>query len=195
MVYFIICSISKINCKNLYASKKHMCLPTLRNIFTLCHTFICVYLNSHKVQYIIYAWNPSKNSLFTNALSLNISFPYKNFYQYWFLQNTHQILSPITKCTELKVAICLELQKIIEALTMPGKGVLACDESPSSLDSRFANINLENTENARRDYREMLLSAGKVATSIKIINYNVDIAIDLKCSFNYNSIWTIAHSN
>jgi fructose-bisphosphate aldolase class I len=81
----------------------------------------------------------------------------------------------MTKCAELKIAVCLELQKIIEALTMPGKGLLACDESPSSLDSRFANIGLENTENTRRDYREMLLTTGKVATSVKIIDYDVDV--------------------
>jgi fructose-bisphosphate aldolase class I len=39
----------------------------------------------------------------------------------------------------------------------PGKGLLAADESFGSIEKRFAAINVESTEENRRDYREMLL--------------------------------------
>lgn len=76
---------------------------------------------------------------------------------------TRQISSSITKCTKLDPALSLELQKIIETISAPRKGLLACDESPASLDQRFQEIGTENTESTRRAYREMLLSADKVA--------------------------------
>jgi len=76
---------------------------------------------------------------------------------------THQISSSVTKYTELDPALSLELQKIIEAINAPKKGLLACDESPASLEQRFQEIGIDNTESTRRAYREMLLSADKVA--------------------------------
>lgn len=76
---------------------------------------------------------------------------------------TYQISSSVTKCTELDPALSLELEKIIEAISMPRKGLLACDESPASLEQRFQEIGIDNTESTRRTYREMLLSADKVA--------------------------------
>jgi fructose-bisphosphate aldolase class I len=39
----------------------------------------------------------------------------------------------------------------------PGKGLLAADESFGSIEKRFAAINVESSEDNRRDYREMLL--------------------------------------
>ncbi|EFN84595.1 Fructose-bisphosphate aldolase [Harpegnathos saltator] len=60
----------------------------------------------------------------------------------------------------------LELQRIIETLTAPGKGLLACDESPTGLEHRFCDIDVENSESARRDYREMLLSTDKLSRYI-----------------------------
>lgn len=72
-----------------------------------------------------------------------------------------QKISSSTKCTELDPTLCLELQKIIEAIVTPGKGLLACDESPASLDQRFQEHGIENTEITRCAYREMLLSAHK----------------------------------
>ncbi|XP_067214844.1 fructose-bisphosphate aldolase C-like isoform X4 [Linepithema humile] len=58
-----------------------------------------------------------------------------------------------------------ELHKIIETIAAPGKGLLACDESPLSLNERFHMLGIENTESTRRDYREMLLSADKTQLS------------------------------
>jgi fructose-bisphosphate aldolase class I len=40
-----------------------------------------------------------------------------------------------------------------------GKGILAADESSGTIKKRFDTIGLQSTEDARRDYREMLFSA------------------------------------
>src|SRR5579864_6332690 len=52
-----------------------------------------------------------------------------------------------------------ELNKIAKQMVAPGKGVLAADESMNTVGKRFASINLENTEDNRRAFREMLLTA------------------------------------
>ncbi|XP_003494167.1 fructose-bisphosphate aldolase [Bombus impatiens] len=72
-----------------------------------------------------------------------------------------KISSPITKYTELEPALCQELRKIVDAIVVPGKGLLACDESPSTFQERFDEIGVENTEINRRDYRQMLFTADK----------------------------------
>lgn len=51
------------------------------------------------------------------------------------------------------------LADIAHALVKPGKGILAADESSGTIKKRFDSINLVSTEDARRDYREMLFSA------------------------------------
>ena len=45
------------------------------------------------------------------------------------------------------------------ALAMKGKGISACDESPQTIGKRFESVGVENTEENRRIYREMLLKA------------------------------------
>ena len=42
------------------------------------------------------------------------------------------------------------------ALVAPGKGILAADESGGTIKRRFDSINVESTEENRRDYRELL---------------------------------------
>src|SRR5262245_5518138 len=54
-----------------------------------------------------------------------------------------------------------ELNKVAEAMTAPGKGILAADESTGTIKKRFDAIGVENTEDNRRDYREMLFRAGE----------------------------------
>jgi fructose-bisphosphate aldolase class I len=49
-----------------------------------------------------------------------------------------------------------ELNKIAQAMVAPGKGILAADESSGTIKKRFDAINVESTEDNRRDYREML---------------------------------------
>jgi fructose-bisphosphate aldolase class 1 len=49
-----------------------------------------------------------------------------------------------------------ELRTIAHNIVAPGKGILAADESTATVGKRFADIGLENTEENRRAYREVL---------------------------------------
>lgn len=52
-----------------------------------------------------------------------------------------------------------ELKANADAIVAPGKGILAADESTSTIGKRFSTINLENNENNRRIYRQLLFAA------------------------------------
>jgi fructose-bisphosphate aldolase class I len=54
-----------------------------------------------------------------------------------------------------------ELNKIAQAMTAPGKGVLAADESTGTIKKRFEAIGVESTEDNRRDYRELLFRSAE----------------------------------
>jgi fructose-bisphosphate aldolase class I len=49
-----------------------------------------------------------------------------------------------------------DLNKVALAMVMPGKGLLAADESSGTIKKRFDAIKVESTVETRRDYREML---------------------------------------
>ena len=49
-----------------------------------------------------------------------------------------------------------QLTKIAQAMVAPGKGILAADESTSTIKKRFDDIKVENVEDNRRDYREFM---------------------------------------
>src|SRR6202045_2575775 len=49
-----------------------------------------------------------------------------------------------------------ELNKVATAMVAHGKGILAADESTGTIKRRFDSIGVENTEDNRRDYRELL---------------------------------------
>jgi fructose-bisphosphate aldolase class I len=51
------------------------------------------------------------------------------------------------------------LEAVAQAMVAPGKGILAADESTGTIEKRFASIKVENTEDNRRAYRDMLFSA------------------------------------
>ncbi|KAK3918050.1 Fructose-bisphosphate aldolase [Frankliniella fusca] len=51
-----------------------------------------------------------------------------------------------------------ELRKIAQAIVAPGKGILAADESTSTMGKRLQDINLENTDENRRKYRQLLFT-------------------------------------
>ncbi len=51
-----------------------------------------------------------------------------------------------------------EMAKTVAALTAPGKGILAADESAGTIEKRLKAVNVTSTEEARRDYRELLFS-------------------------------------
>ena len=49
-----------------------------------------------------------------------------------------------------------ELNAIAKKMVAPGKGILAADESTGTIQKRFDKIGVENSEDNRRDYRELL---------------------------------------
>ena len=49
-----------------------------------------------------------------------------------------------------------QLQKTAHAIVAPGKGILAADESSGTIKRRFDSIDVESTEENRRNYRELL---------------------------------------
>jgi hypothetical protein len=49
-----------------------------------------------------------------------------------------------------------ELIETAKAIAAPGKGILAADESTGTIGQRFAKINVENNEENRRKYRQLL---------------------------------------
>jgi fructose-bisphosphate aldolase class I len=56
-----------------------------------------------------------------------------------------------------------DLMATARELVSPGKGLLAADETPSTLQKRFDALGIPSTPTSRRDYREMLLNAAGVA--------------------------------
>lgn len=53
-----------------------------------------------------------------------------------------------------------ELARIANSIVAPGKGILAADESTSTIGKRFSSIQLENTQENRRQYRQLLFTSG-----------------------------------
>ncbi|XP_019631442.1 PREDICTED: fructose-bisphosphate aldolase, muscle type-like isoform X4 [Branchiostoma belcheri] len=54
-----------------------------------------------------------------------------------------------------------ELKATANAIVAPGKGILAADESTGTMGKRLANISVENTEENRRIYRQLLFTSGQ----------------------------------
>ena len=54
-----------------------------------------------------------------------------------------------------------ELAATAKAIVAPGKGILAADESTGTIGKRFATIGVENVEENRRLYRQLLFSSDK----------------------------------
>src|ERR1700722_4334019 len=57
-----------------------------------------------------------------------------------------------------------DLNKVAQAMVVPGKGLLAADESGGTIKKRFDAIKVESTEDTRRDYREMLFRSNDAMT-------------------------------
>lgn len=53
-----------------------------------------------------------------------------------------------------------ELQATINDIVQRGRGILAADESTGTITKRFQAVGIDSTEETRRTYREMLLTAG-----------------------------------
>jgi fructose-bisphosphate aldolase class I len=54
-----------------------------------------------------------------------------------------------------------ELNRVAEAMVAPGRGILAADESSSTIKKRFDVIGVESTADNRRDYRELLFRSNE----------------------------------
>lgn len=52
-----------------------------------------------------------------------------------------------------------ELEATAATICTPGKGITACDEGPGTVGGRFEKVGVENTEENRRAYRQMLFEA------------------------------------
>ena len=58
------------------------------------------------------------------------------------------------------------LAKIAQAMVAPGKGILAADESTGTIGKRFDSIKVENTEENRRAYRDLLFTTPGIGEAI-----------------------------
>ena len=56
-----------------------------------------------------------------------------------------------------------ELAAIAAALVAAGKGILAADESTATIEKRFKALDIDNTEESRRRYRQMLFTTPGLA--------------------------------
>lgn len=66
-----------------------------------------------------------------------------------------------------------ELIETARAIAAPGKGILAADESTGTIGQRFASIKVENVEEARRKYRQLLFTtAGKLFLDLVFASQN-----------------------
>src|SRR5271166_2512562 len=69
-----------------------------------------------------------------------------------------------------------ELHAIARAMVVKNKGILAADESTSTIAKRFSGIKLDSTEENRRTYRELLFTTPKVSDYISgVIMYDETI--------------------
>ena len=59
-----------------------------------------------------------------------------------------------------------ELDQTARALIAEGKGILAADETVSTITKRFATLKIESTEDSRRAYREMFFTTPDVSAFI-----------------------------
>ncbi len=59
-----------------------------------------------------------------------------------------------------------QLEETAHAMVAPGKGIIAIDESTTTIGKRFAAVGVDSTEENRRAYREMLLTTPKLGEHI-----------------------------
>ena len=60
------------------------------------------------------------------------------------------------------IAVGNELKQTIKDMVVVGKGILAADESVKTATKRLASINTESTEETRRQYRNVMLTAPQI---------------------------------
>jgi len=74
--------------------------------------------------------------------------------------------TPVRSAAAAKASVTMSLEKYKDelaataaALAAPGKGILAVDESTMTIGKRLASIGVENSEEARQEYRGLLFTA------------------------------------
>lgn len=81
------------------------------------------------------------------------------------------------------------LQETIAKLLRPGAGILAADESTSTISKRFLQIAVENTEEERQAYRELLFTAPKMERYISgVILFDETIRQTASSGISFRSI-------
>ena len=86
-----------------------------------------------------------------------------------------------------------ELENIAQAMVAPGKGIIAIDESTSTIKKRFDAVGVECTEENRRAYREMLLTTPNLSQHISgAILYDETIRQATKAGVPFTKVMTDA---
>jgi fructose-bisphosphate aldolase, class I len=87
------------------------------------------------------------------------------------------------------------LNKVAEAMVAPGRGILAADESTGTIKKRFDAIGVENTEENRRDYRELMFRSKEAMSFISgVILFEETLFQDAKDGGSLVDIITAAGS-
>jgi fructose-bisphosphate aldolase class I len=72
---------------------------------------------------------------------------------------------PVESYLRAEPELKMELAEIAASIVAPGKGILAADESTSTIGKRLKDISVENNEDNRRAYRQLLFTTNKVTSS------------------------------
>ena len=84
-----------------------------------------------------------------------------------------------------------DLERVANAMVAKGKGILAADESTSTIAKRFEKIGAQNIEENRRAYRELLFTAPDVAQWISgVILYDETIRQKTKDGVPFTDLLT-----
>jgi fructose-bisphosphate aldolase class 1 len=62
---------------------------------------------------------------------------------------------------------------IPQAIVAPGKGILAADESMATMGNRLSKIGVENTDEHRRFYRQILFSSPPEACQVPTLSISI----------------------
>ncbi|MBX9399956.1 fructose-bisphosphate aldolase class I [Lysobacter sp. BMK333-48F3] len=82
-----------------------------------------------------------------------------------------------------------QLAETAQAMVAAGKGIIAIDESNATIAKRFAGVGIDNTEENRRAYRELLLTTPKIGDYISgAILYDETIRQSTKAGVPFTKI-------
>ena len=70
-------------------------------------------------------------------------------------------MSPVSSHPYLSEEQQADLHEVAQRLSRPGGGILAADETPAAMEARFASLDIENTPEVRRQYRQLLFSCAR----------------------------------